>query len=85
MRTRQSTKVSIDNHEKGMKNAFYSPLTMKLNLFCASKNHIPREKIVNIFTFAYGQAVSGDPIPRTAVNIRVFFTASLIGLKYFVL
>ena len=50
--------VSIGNHEKGIKNAVISPLTMKWNVFCASKNHIPRGKNVKIVTFAYGQAGS---------------------------
>ena len=30
-------------------------------VFCASRNHISRGKKVKIFTFAYGQAGSGDP------------------------
>ena len=57
MRSRQSTQFQLVI----MKNAFFSPLTMKRNVFCASKNHIPRGKKVKIFTFAYGQAGSGDP------------------------
>ena len=55
--------VSIGKHEKGMKNAFFSPLTMKLNDFFVSKNHIPRGKRSKMFTFAYGQAVVRFPNP----------------------
>ena len=36
--------ISIGYREKETKNAFLSPLTMKWNVFCASKNHILREK-----------------------------------------
>ena len=43
--------VSIGYHEKGMKHAFFSPLTMKLNVFCASNNHIPRGGKDKVFTF----------------------------------
>ena len=55
--------VSIGNHEKGMRNAFFSPITMKWNVFCASKNHIPRGKKVKIFTVRYGGGV-----PPLSVN-----------------
>ena len=68
--------VSIGSHEKGMKNAFSSPLTMKCNVFCASKNNIPRGKQVKILTFAYGQAGT-PPYSQPARKIPVFLTASL--------
>ena len=50
---------------------------MKWNVFCTWKNHIPGRKKVNIFTFAYGQAGSGDPPspPYGQPDRKVFFDA----------
>ena len=57
--------LSIGHHEKSTKNAFFSPLTMKSNVFCASKNQFQGEK-VKLFTFAYSQAVTPPTHLRSA-------------------
>ena len=71
--------VSIGNHEKGMKNAFFSPLTMKWNMFCASKDHISRgkkrSKFSHLLTVRLG-AVTAPPL-RSDRKIPVFLTSSL--------
>ena len=71
--------ISIgNNHEKGMKSAFFSPLTMKCVL--PIKESYSKGKKVKIFTFAYGQAGSDDPPPpygQPDRTISVFFMASL--------
>ena len=76
VRTRQSTIVSIGNHEKGMKNALFSPLTMKC-LISIKESYSKGEK-ANIFTHAYGQAMRGDPSLMVRVTmIYPFFSPSL--------
>ena len=51
---------------------------MKWNVFCASKNHIPRGKNVKIFTFAYGQDGSGDPPPDCEILVFILMASPYI-------
>ena len=51
-------------------------------VFCIKESYSKGKK-VNIFTFAHGQAGSGDPTPpysQSCRKIPVFFTASLTKL-----
>ena len=64
--------ASIGNHKKGMKIAFF---TMKWNVFCASKNHIPRgkrSKFSHLLTVRLG-AVTQPPYGQPDRKIPVVF------------
>ena len=65
----------MGNHEKGMKKAVISPLTMKWNVFCPSKNHIPT--LSHLLTVRLGW---WPPLPlmvSLTVKYSCFFTTSL--------